>query len=91
MCSVSHTLLSTQCSGIIPFTLSEITVQFDPVTYTVTEGEGVVAIVKIVSNRAIQGPTVLRVFHNAGSAMGECDPHHVTLNTSHVTCHIWMR
>ena len=79
------TLLCTQCSGIILFTLSEITVQFDPVSYTVTEGEGVVAIVTIVSDRAIQGPTVLRVFHNAGSATGECDPHHVTLNTSHVT------
>ena len=62
--------------------------QFDPVTYTVTEGEGVVANVMIVSNRAIQGPTVLRIFHNAGSAMGECDPRHVTLITSHMTFYL---
>ena len=61
------------------YVLSEITVQFDPVTYTVTEGVGVVANMTIMSNRAIQGPTVLRVFYNAaGSAMGECDPCLVT-------------
>ena len=68
------------------YVLSEITVQFDPVTYTVTEGVGVVANVTIVSNRAIQGPTVLRVTHNAGSATGECDCvtcDHVTLITNH--------
>ena len=71
------------------FVFDSVTVSFDPTTYTVTDGDGVVANLRVVSEGDLTRTIVVSVTTTAGNATGiQLSPLPIPFIISDLGCHV---